>query len=238
MERSEQKIQPVYLRDKRRIWPRVLGVLFVIGLAGALLVSLIFNAVLVSAKRTRTVGNGFSFTEELIEGVGEKKIVIIPVQGLITFSAGKSFWPTESMGNKVVDRLRAAEKDEAVAAVILQIDSPGGGITASDIIHRQVKIFQESGKKVVAALADMATSGGYYIAAPADRIVAHPTTVTGSIGVIIQTFNLEGLMNKIGLKDVTIKSGEQKDLLSPFRDLTPAERKMLRGWSMRCMNGL
>ena len=82
---------------------------------------------------------------------------------------------------------------------------------------------------VVALLEDLAASGGYYICAPADLIIAHPTTVTGSIGVIIQSFNLEGLMEKIGLKDVTIKSGEQKDVLSPFRDLTPEEREMLQG---------
>ena len=229
MEYSEQKIQPVYIRDKRRIWPRVLGILALLALVVVLGISLIFNVILVSSRDTRVAGDGFNFTEKLIEGTGEKKIVIIPIQGLITFSAAESFWPAESMGKQVVDRLRAAGKDPAVAGVILKIDSPGGGITASDVIHQQVSKLREEGKTVVALLEDLAASGGYYVCAPSDLIIAHPTTVTGSIGVIIQSFNLEGLMEKIGLKDVTIKSGEQKDLLSPFRDLTPEEREILQG---------
>jgi protease IV len=225
------EIPPVYIvKNKKSVWPKVLaGVLF-LSLAGALLVSLIANAVLIGQRGQAAVKAGQDrFSETVLEGEGEAKIVLIPIRGLITFSEGRSFWERESMGKQAVERLRAAGEDPAVKGVVLLIDSPGGGITASDIIYHRVKELAESGKVVVAAFEDLAASGGYYVACPADWIVAHPTTITGSIGVIIQTLNLEGLMGKIGIRDVTIKRGEEKDILSPFRDLTAAEREMLEG---------
>ncbi len=222
---------PVYVvRKEKKIWPKVLLWILFTGLAGGLLISLIANAVLVqSLSREPARTRRERFTEVVVGGVGEDKIVLVPVRGLITFSAPPSIWERESLGKQVVERLRAAAEDPAVKAVVLQIDSPGGGITASDIIYHRVKELSESGKVVVAALEDLAASGGYYVACPSDWIVAHPTTITGSIGVMIQTFNLEDLMEKIGVRDVTIKRGEEKDVLSPFRDLTPSEREMLEG---------
>ncbi len=133
------------------------------------------------------------------------------------------------MGKQVEERLLAAQDDPAVKAVILDIDTPGGSITASDIIYHRVKEIQAAGKIVVADFGDLAASGGYYLACSADYIVAHPTTITGSIGVIIQSLNLEGLLGKLGIKDVTVKRGEEKDFLSPFREMTPEEREMLQG---------
>jgi protease-4 len=116
-----------------------------------------------------------------------------------------------------------------VKAVVLRIDSPGGGATASDQIYTEVVRFKhERGVPVVAALGDIAASGGYYVACAADRIVAHPTSVTGSIGVIMLNLNLEGLLAKIGVKNQTFKAGEHKDLLSPFRAPTPEERRMVQ----------
>lgn len=222
--------EPVYIVRKKSLWPKVLvGILF-ISLAGALLVSLIANAVLIRGRAGDTIGaDSDRFSEVVVEGEGAAKIVLVPIRGLITFSEEQSFWQRESMGKQAVERLQAAGEDPEVKAVVLLIDSPGGGITASDIIHHQVKELAESGKVVVAAFEDMAASGGYYVACPADWIVAHPTTITGSIGVIMRTLNLEELMAKIGVRDVTIKRGEEKDILSPFRDLTAAEREMLQG---------
>lgn len=221
---------PVYIVRKKSAWPKVLAGILFVSLAGGLLVSLVANAVLLRERSRDSVREGQDrFSEVAVEGEGEEKIVLVPIRGLITFSEGQNFWERESMGKQVVERLRAAAEDPAVKAVVLLIDSPGGGITASDIIYHRVKELGESGKVVVAAFEDLAASGGYYVACPADWIVAHPTTITGSIGVIIQTLNLEVLMEKIGVRDVTIKRGEEKDILSPFRELTAAERAMLQG---------
>lgn len=222
---------PVYVvRSKKKVWPKVLLWILFTGLAGGLLVSLIANAVLVqSLAREPARARRERFTEVVVGGQGRDKIVLVPVRGLITFSDPRSIWERESLGKQVVERLRAAGEDPSVRAVVLLIDSPGGGITASDIIYHRVKELAGSGKVVVALLEDLAASGGYYVACPSDWIVAHPTTITGSIGVIIQTLNLEVLMEKIGVREVTIKRGEEKDILSPFRDLTPPEREMLEG---------
>jgi protease IV len=219
---------PVYIVRKRNLWPKIVAGILFASLAFALLISLIANAVLIRGRETLPAGQD-RFTEVPVEGEGEDKIVLVPIRGLITLAEGRSIWERESMGKQVVDRLRTAGDDPAVKAVVLLIDSPGGGITASDIIYQRVGELAESGKVVVALFEDLAASGGYYVACPADWIVAHPTTITGSIGVIIQTLNLEVLMEKIGIRDVTIKRGEEKDILSPFRDLTPAEREMLQG---------
>jgi len=112
---------------------------------------------------------------------------------------------------------------------VLRINTPGGTVTASDIIYREIMLFREETKvPVVAALMDVAASGGYYIALAADRIVAHPTTVTGSIGTIMVTANVEGLLGKIGVATNTFKSAEHKDMGSPFRMLTPEERAIFQ----------
>lgn len=230
MQEFRQPNPPVYVVKKRSLWPWVIAGLIIVTLIGFLLVSLAANVSLLRSRpgalSARPAAGRFS--EVLIEGSGEDKIVIIPVEGLISFTAHETIWERESMASRVVDSLQAAEEDPKVKGVILKIDSPGGGITASDVIHHQVNKFKASGKKVVAALGDLAASGGYYVACPADRIVAYPTTITGSIGVIMYSFNLEGLMTKVGLKAVTIKAGEQKDLLSPFRPLTHDERVLLQ----------
>ena len=106
-----------------------------------------------------------------------------------------------SQVQEVVSRLRRAEKDEEVKAVLLEINSPGGSITASDILYHEIMDFKErTGARVVAALMDVAASGGYYIALPADRIIAHPTTITGSVGVILVQPKVTGLMDKLGLR--------------------------------------
>ncbi len=230
MEERLRPDTPVYIVKKKSVWPRVLAGLLFVSLAGALLVSLAANAVLIGQQGGDAIRTGQDrFSEVVLEGEGEAKIVLVPIRGLITFSERQSFWERESMGKQAEERLKAAGEDPAVKAVVLLIDSPGGGITASDILYHRVKELVESGKVVVAAFEDLAASGGYYVACPADWIVAHPTTITGSIGVIIQTFNLEELMGKIGVREVTIKRGEEKDILSPFRDLTAAEREMLEG---------
>jgi protease-4 len=130
---------------------------------------------------------------------------------------------------RVREELKKAEEDKQVRALIVRINSPGGTVTASDIIYREILSFKErTGRPVVAIMLDVAASGGYYLALAADTIVAHPTTVTGSIGVIMLSVNAEGLMQKLGVAAVTIKSAEHKDMGSPFRTLTPEEREVFQ----------
>jgi protease-4 len=170
--------------------------------------------------------------ETVVSGEGREKIVLLDVSDVITSverDRAFGFGREESTVARVQEALRAAEQDERVRAVVLRINSPGGGVTASDTIYREVTRFRtETGRPVIAALMDTATSGAYYVALAADRIVASPTTVTGSIGVILVGLNVEGLMGKLGIKDQTIKSGVHKDLLSPFRGTTAEERRILQ----------
>jgi len=151
------------------------------------------------------------------------KVAVVTVDDIITGTeeTGATAW--------IFQQLKRAEDDGKVKAIILDVNSPGGGITASDIVHERVKKFQKRGKKVIVLMRDVAASGAYYISASADEIVAHPTTITGSIGVIVSSFNIEGLFGKIGVEAVVFKSAPYKDLLSPYRPVTPEESAILQG---------
>jgi protease-4 len=175
-----------------------------------------------------TVANRLRVAERRLSGKGAAKIAVIPIEGFIGFGESDGMFGGENLAERVIGSLQKAAADPAVKAVVLRIDSPGGGITASDAIHHELTAFTLTGKKAVAFCGDLAASGAYYIACAADRIVVHPTGITGNIGVIMHTMNVAGLMNKLGLQDVTIKSGDQKDILSPFRPLTEQERAGLQ----------
>lgn len=164
--------------------------------------------------------------EYTLQGRERGKILVIPVWGFLSDAPRKSLLGERpSMVQQVVSQLRLAEKDEEIKAVLLEINSPGGSITASDILYHEIMDFKERTKtKIVAGLMDVAASGGYYIALSADRIVAHPTTVTGSVGVIFITPKVTGLMEKLGLAVEVNKSGKEKDIGSPFRPSTPEEK--------------
>lgn len=159
-----------------------------------------------------------------------QKIAVIEVQGIIT---GQSL---DGSGFGIVDVLKAqlkrAEEDHKVKAVILKVDSPGGEVLASDDIYQAIKSFQDkTGKPVIASMGSLAASGGYYISSPCRWIVANDLTITGSIGVIMSSFNYRGLMDKVGLVPQTYKSGRFKDMLSGSRkpeDITADERKMVQ----------
>ncbi len=111
----------------------------------------------------------------------------------------------------------------------MRINSPGGTVTASDMIYHEIERFKaKTGVKVIACIMDLGASGGYYVAVTADKIIAHPTTVTGSIGVIMLNLSVEGLLQKIGVKDATIKRGEYKDMGSPLKTMTDDERKIFQ----------
>jgi protease-4 len=128
----------------------------------------------------------------------------------------------------VIDELKNHVKDPSVKAVVLRIDSPGGAVAPSQEIYEEVRKAVAK-KKIVVSMGSVAASGGYYIASPATRIVANPGTLTGSIGVIMEIPNVEGLMNKIGVKTEVIKSGRHKDIASVFRGIQKEEREILQG---------
>lgn len=168
--------------------------------------------------------------EQVLEGDGGKKILLIDISGTISEqerSAGLLGRSEPSMVSLIRESLQKAEKDDRIAGLILRINSPGGTVTASDIIHHEIVEFRKHRHvPVLACIMSIGTSGGYYVAAAADEIIAHPTAVTGSIGVILMKFNVEGLMGKIGVEEQTLKSGDKKDILSPFRKATPEEVKL------------
>ncbi|MBI5810044.1 MAG: signal peptide peptidase SppA, partial [Deltaproteobacteria bacterium] len=173
-------------------------------------------------------------TEKVIGGKGKDKVLLIEVSGIITDVEKGGLIGLETSPNltaRIKEELSLASSDDDIKALILKIDTPGGSVTASDIIAHEIKEFRKKkGARfpVVAALMGVAASGGYYIAASADKIVAHPTTVTGSIGVIAYGVNASGLMEKVGLTDQTIKSGDKKDAGSPLRQMTPEERRIIQ----------
>jgi protease-4 len=173
---------------------------------------------------------GAEFRESTVAGdvAARRKVLVVSLSGLI-FDGDVSggLLPSEGPVQAVRRRLAAARKDPNVVGVILEIDSPGGGVTASDLIHREIAKFRAERRVPVAAwMKDVAASGGYYAAAACDRIFATPTTITGSIGVVLRLVNYGGLYEKVGLEDVTIVPDETpfKDMGSPTRPMRPEER--------------
>lgn len=158
----------------------------------------------------------------------KKRIALVRVEGAITAGETDLFPVGGAKADRLMETLEKVRKDPAVKAVVLRINSPGGSAAASYEIGREVQRLRESGKKVVASLGDVAASGGYWVAAGADYIVTAPGTMTGSIGVIMQTANLEELYRKLGITPVTIKSGRFKDIGNPSRPMTDEERALLQ----------
>lgn len=170
--------------------------------------------------------------EKTLSGTGGDKVLLVEIQGVISNKKTVSSLGVETqlgMVDRVREILKKAEQDDDVKALMLRIDSPGGTVTASDIIYHEIEVFkQKKNIKVYAVVMDLAASGGYYIAQAADRIFVHPTSLTGSIGVIALKMNIKGLMDKVGVDFEVVKSGDHKDFLSPFRPLTEDERKVFQ----------
>jgi len=157
------------------------------------------------------------------------KIAVIPVEGIIM---GDNDPATRGMARSVEQKLKRAAQDDRVKAVILRVNSPGGEVLASDDIAKAIERFQQKyNKPVIASMSSLAASGGYYVSAPCRWIVAHDLTMTGSIGVIMQTYNVRGLMNKVGVRPMTYTSGKFKDMLSfskEIENLSPQEKADLQ----------
>src|SRR5216117_2688656 len=174
--------------------------------------------------------------EQTVEGSGRAKILLMDVSGFLSDEGGAPSLvigapppPRVPLLVRVREELTKAAGDPDVRALVVRINSAGGTVTASDVIYRELDLFKRAtGRPVVAVMLDVAASGGYYIALAADTIVAHPTSVTGSIGVVMVTLSAEGLLQKLGLSTTTIKSAERKDMGSPFRALTDEERRIFQ----------
>jgi protease-4 len=170
--------------------------------------------------------------ESIVEGSSGPKILLLDITGVISEAAEPAgvLEPQEAgSAARVREALDLARRDPEIRALILRIDSPGGSVTASDLVYRELQRFKrERGVPVIAQLMGTAASGGYYVAQAADEIIAHPTTITGSIGVIYFGLNVAGLMEKLGIEDQTLTTGAFKDAGSPLRRMTDAERAQLR----------
>jgi protease-4 len=170
--------------------------------------------------------------EQVLEGKGKPKILLVDLDGLISFREETDGLRLTKRPSKVAffrEALRKAEADSDIAGVIVRINSPGGTAAASDTIYHEIMSFKQKKKiPVNAYIMELCASGGYYVASASDRIIASPTAVTGSIGVVAVRFNMEELLSKIGVSEETYKSGPKKDFWSPFRPSTPEEKKMLQ----------
>lgn len=184
-------------------------------LTGPLLaVSLLGNLALVGGRSAGIVPEPLE--ERYLAGpIAESdKVAVVEVEGVIAGSAVED----------CVRQVRQARADDAVRAVVLRVDTPGGTVTGSDRIWREVVLLKRTGKPVVVSMGGLATSGGYYVSAPADLILAEPTTSTGSIGVVLELPNVAGLLDKVGVEMHAVTAGAWKDAGSPFEPLSDRDR--------------
>lgn len=169
---------------------------------------------------------------KILYGKGPNKVAVVSVTGFIleTPPEFSPFTPVSSVtsSGEFKSLLREIKKDKAVKALVMRVDSPGGSAVAAEEIYQALKELKSSGIKVVASMGDTAASGAYYVSSIADKIVASPATLTGSIGVVAEITNVHGLYEKLGLKSEIYKSGQFKDILNPARERTEEEKAMLQ----------
>lgn len=210
-------LPPTQSPRKRSGWRIFWGILLVLSvMANIALFLMLIGIVAVFA-----TGQGGVLTEEVVrEGPARHKIAMVRVQGIIH----------GNLANDVYRQLKAARQDRRVMGLIIRVNSPGGTISASDQIYKEIRKFrEEKGRPVVAFMQGVAASGGYYTSVACDKIIAEPTTITGSIGVISSYFVVQELLeDKLGVMPVTIKSGQKKDWPSPFRKPSPEELQYMR----------
>jgi protease IV len=180
-----------------------------------------------------SLGSAGKLEETVVLGESGPKIAMIDVSGVITEEQDRDRLGFSQRPNVVVEMRNALDRaadDDQVVGVLLRINTPGGSVSASDTLYHEIEVFRKDSKRpVVAFMNGLATSGGYYVAMASDRVIAHPAAVTGSIGVVMPGLSVEGLMDKYGVSDQTLKSGPFKDSGSMFRDMSPEERAQLQG---------
>lgn len=216
---------------------------FIFVVASLLFFSLIFRAGCSVIDRTKSELKSSSFQKMLAENFegmddsaegaedGKKRVLNLSIAGTIMDTESSSSWyADENSAQAALMHITKAIDNKKISGILIQINSGGGGITASNVIWNSLVEFKkaDTNRVIVVMMGSMAASGAYYISAAADTIVANPTTLTGSIGVIMNSYNVQDLAARIGLKSVTIKSGGNKDILNPFTELTPEQEQMLQ----------
>jgi len=207
----------------RRWWAVLIAVVLAVGA--------IISNIVTSVKSSDfefVFGNDREPFTEVVKDKGSAggKIAVIHLEGTI-MDSGSEFLPGYNH-QKFLDKLDYVKDDAGVKGVILHVNSPGGGVVESDEIQNKVKELQKAGKKVYASMGNTAASGGYYVSAPADKIFAQPGTLTGSIGVIIQSIDVTKLADEIGIDTNTFTSGKHKDILSSTRKMTESEKDIIQ----------
>ncbi|OLB54936.1 MAG: signal peptide peptidase SppA [Nitrospirae bacterium] len=168
--------------------------------------------------------------EKQLSGSGTYKVLMVELSGLISSRESEGLVEQPNPVAHLKEELTRAANDSKVKALVVRINSPGGTVTASDVLYHELRAFKEKRKiPVIASIMDVGASGGYYVAVAADKIMVHPSSVTGSLGVIMLTVNARGLLEKIGLEATAVASGPKKDMGSPFRTMTDEERAIFQG---------
>ncbi len=225
---DDQTTSPVSQSRKTgpSFWPGLLLVLFLVSAVCG--VYLTVKPGMKCEKKEDKKGGNVSVALSNLSSKEKPSVAWIKVRGVIATDNSSSPFARPQGATAIAKKVRDAGEDKDVKAIVLDINSPGGTVAAVQNIYSEILKAKKNGKKVVALLRDVAASGGFYIAMAADKIVAEPGTITGSVGVIMQTSNVEGLFDKIGVKMVPITSGKYKDMGSAFRPMTDAEKALLQ----------
>ena len=212
----------------RSIWASLLLLTFIVSTCcGLFLASRPAPVCATKAEDKREETSDASFVSSLAKSA-KSGIAWIKVRGVISQDDNNGPFSRPQGASAIAKRIRQAAEDKNVKAIVLDINSPGGTVASVQNIYGELLKAKEQGKKIVALMRDVAASGGFYIAMAADKIVAEPGTITGSVGVIMQTGNVEGLFEKIGVKVTPITSGKYKDMGSAYRPMTDAEKAILQ----------
>ncbi|MEK7721958.1 MAG: signal peptide peptidase SppA [Elusimicrobiota bacterium] len=213
---------PMAARPGAVLWLKIIAGLYALSLIAAFAVINKADAV----RKTRSKDINIPGLTGLVQSKKDA-VAVIPLYGVISQGSSSRSW--ERGSQQIVKRIKTLASRKEVKAIVLDINSPGGTVGAVQEIYSAIlKAKAETRKPFIARFGEVSASGGYYVAAACDQIVAHPGTITGSIGVIFSVGNFEGLMKKVGFRSEAIKSGRFKDIGSPSREMTPDERKLLQ----------
>lgn len=229
---ESQNFVPPSKRTTHNTWASLLLLTFLVSACCGVYLTLHPGAACSPAKNTATSDNANGKTTMIADAFSKASnkpgIAWIKVRGVIAQDNNTSPFSRPSGAGAIAKKIREAAEDKNVKALVLDINSPGGTVASVQNIYSELLRAKEKGKKIVALFRDVAASGGFYIAMAADKIVAEPGTITGSVGVIMQTSNVEGLFEKIGVKVTPITSGKYKDIGSSYRPMTDAEKALLQ----------
>ena len=224
--------QPLIIQTRSRATGWIITCVFLVMILG---LSLFFNLLSLVPKKKKAHSDTV-FSELIFAGdeTSQNKIAVVDVDGVISkFTEGVT--GRDGMVGDIKQQLKLALEDEDVKAIIVRIDSPGGEVLASDEIYHAVLKAKDK-KPLIVSMGSVAASGGYYVAVGSDYIIADEMTITGSIGVIMETLNYKGLMEKVGLQSYTFKSGKFKDLMNGSREPTPEEMALVQDLIMETYN--